>query len=74
MTNERAIEILDRRTTIPGEDATWEEINEAIDIAIDCLKSAAKSFGDGYQQGYPEGYDTGYDDASHLIKASKIER
>jgi hypothetical protein len=37
MTNKRAIEILDRRSTIPGEGVTWEEINEAIDLAIKAL-------------------------------------
>lgn len=38
MTNERAIELLNRRTTIPDEDATDEEINEAIDKAIEALR------------------------------------
>ena len=37
MTREEAINILDRRTTIPGEGFTWEQINEAIDMAISAL-------------------------------------
>lgn len=38
MTREEAINILDRRTTIPGEGFTWEQINEAIDMAISALR------------------------------------
>lgn len=37
MTSEKAIRILDRRTTIPDDDASEEEINEAIDFAIKAL-------------------------------------
>lgn len=37
MTREEAINILDRRTTIPGDGFTWEQINEAIDMAIAAL-------------------------------------
>lgn len=37
MTQEEAINILDRRTTIPGDGFTWEQINEAIDMAIAAL-------------------------------------
>lgn len=37
MTREEAIDILDRRTTIPGDGFTWEQINEAIDMAIAAL-------------------------------------
>ena len=37
MTNKEAIRILDRRTTIPGDDVSWEEIDEAIDLAIRAL-------------------------------------
>lgn len=35
MTREEAINILDRRTTIPGEGFTWEQINEAIEALLD---------------------------------------
>lgn len=38
MTREEAINILDRRTTIPGDGYTWEQINEAIDMAISTLR------------------------------------
>ena len=34
MTREEAINILNRRTTIPGDGFTREQINEAIDMAI----------------------------------------
>ena len=37
MTREEAINILERRTTIPGDGFTWEQINEAIDMAIAAL-------------------------------------
>lgn len=37
MTREEAINILDRRTTIPGEGFTREQINEGIDMAIAAL-------------------------------------
>lgn len=37
MTQQEAINILDRRTTIPGDGFTWEQINEAIDMAIAAL-------------------------------------
>ena len=38
MTREEAIIILDRRTTIPDDNYSWEDINEAIEIAIKALK------------------------------------
>lgn len=38
--NEAAI-ILDRRTTIPGDGYSYEQINEAIDMAISALRMAA---------------------------------
>lgn len=38
MTNEKAIAILERKTTIPGDGYTWEEIEEAIAIAIQALQ------------------------------------
>ena len=34
----KAIEILQRKTTIPGDGYTWEEINEAIELAIESIK------------------------------------
>lgn len=37
MTREKAANILDRRTTIPGDGYAWEQINEAIDMAISAL-------------------------------------
>ena len=42
MTREEAINILERRTTIPGEGFTWEQINEAIDMAISALNSSSR--------------------------------
>ncbi len=38
MTSERAIEILERKTSIPDEGETFEEIEEAFDIAVSALK------------------------------------
>ena len=38
MTREEAINILDRRTTIPGDGWSYEQINEAIDMAIVVLR------------------------------------
>lgn len=37
MDREEAAIILDRRTTIPGDGYTYEQINEAIDMAISAL-------------------------------------
>lgn len=37
MTRERASKILMRRTTIPGDEVSFDEINEAIDMAIEAL-------------------------------------
>lgn len=42
MTREEAIDILDRRTTIPGDGFTWEQINEAIDMAISALRPISR--------------------------------
>lgn len=39
MTRKEAIKILERRTTIPGDGYSFEQINEAIDIAISALRS-----------------------------------
>lgn len=39
MTTKEAIRILDRRTTIPDNDVSWEEINKAIDLAIKALEA-----------------------------------
>lgn len=38
MTNREAIKILERRSTIPDDDISWEEIMEAIDLAIKALE------------------------------------
>lgn len=42
MTREEAIAILDRRTTIPGDGYTYEQINEAIDLAITALRPVSR--------------------------------
>lgn len=42
MTRKEAIEILDRRTTIPGDDYTYEQINEAIDLALSALRPVSR--------------------------------
>ena len=42
MTKERAIEILERRTTIPDAECTWEQTNQAIDTAISALRSVSR--------------------------------
>ncbi len=39
MTNEEAIAILERKTTIPGDGYTWEQIEEAINVAVTALRS-----------------------------------
>lgn len=42
MTREEAINILDRRTTIPGDGWSYEQINEAIDMAIVVLRGPTR--------------------------------
>lgn len=37
MDRQQAVTILERKTTIPGDGYTWEQINEAIDMAIAAL-------------------------------------
>ena len=37
MDRQQAVTILERKTTIPGDGYTWEQINEAIDMAISAL-------------------------------------
>ena len=37
MDRKQAVTILKRKTTIPGDGYTWEQINEAIDMAIAAL-------------------------------------
>lgn len=37
MDRKRVVTILKRKTTIPGDGYTWEQINEAIDMAITAL-------------------------------------
>ena len=39
MKKEEIISILERKTTIPGDGYTWEQINEAFDTAISILSS-----------------------------------
>lgn len=38
MKREEAIAILDRRTTIPGDGYSFDDINDAIDMAIEALR------------------------------------
>ena len=61
MTREEAIDILDRRTTIPGDGFTWEQINEAIDMAISALhpitREQVEKVWRGEWQYHPEDYD-----------------
>lgn len=42
ITSEEAIKILDRRTTIPDDIYSWEDINEAIEMAIKAIKMKDK--------------------------------
>lgn len=42
MTLEEAANILDRRTTIPGDGYTYEQINGAIDLAITALRPVSR--------------------------------
>lgn len=42
MTNKEVIRILERKTTIPGDGYTWEQINEAIELAIVALRAGGK--------------------------------
>lgn len=42
MTREEAIKILERRTTIPDAECTWEQTNQAIDTAISALRSVSR--------------------------------
>lgn len=37
MDRQQAVTILERKTTIPGDGYTWEQINKAIDMAISAL-------------------------------------
>ena len=37
MDRKQAVTILKRKTTLPGDGYTWEQINEAIDMAIAAL-------------------------------------
>lgn len=58
MTYQEAIGIVNRRTTIPDDDCTFEQINEAIDMAIAALEKqipkAPQFSSDGYG---PEGME-----------------
>ena len=42
MTREEAIKILDRRTTIPGDGYSFDDINLAINMAIDALRPVSR--------------------------------
>lgn len=42
MKREEAIAILNRRTTIPGDGYSFDDINEAIDMAINALRSITR--------------------------------
>ena len=42
MTRAEAIEILERRTTIPGDGYTFEQINEALDLALAALRPVSR--------------------------------
>lgn len=42
MTREEAANILDRRTTIPGDGYTYEQINGAIDLALAALRTPTR--------------------------------
>ena len=42
MTLEEAANILDRRTTIPGDGYTYEQINRAIDLAVAALRPVSR--------------------------------
>lgn len=45
MKKEDAIEILERRTTIPGDGYTWDQIMEALNMAIQALEREEPSLG-----------------------------
>lgn len=57
MTKERAIEILERRTTIPDGEYTWEQINQAIDMAISALRPVSREQVDKLWRGEWEWFD-----------------
>lgn len=42
MTRAEAIKILERRTTIPGDGYTFEQINEALDLALAALRGPTR--------------------------------
>lgn len=68
MTNEKAIQILDRRTTIPGDDASEEEINEAINKATKALH-IVELIEKAFERDIRAGMD--YEDWSEML--SKLE-
>ena len=45
---EEAIQILERKTTIPGDGCTWEQIEEAIDAAVTALRSMQETTKPGW--------------------------
>lgn len=76
MTNERAIEILERRTTIPDDDTSWGEIMEAIDLAIEALKmdEDAKQASIPYTYNAPQhDWKCGYSTTKHSWVYNKIK-
>ena len=42
MTRAEAIEMLERRTTIPGDGYTFEQINDALDLALTALRPVSR--------------------------------
>ena len=42
MDRKQAVTILKRKTTIPGDGYTWEQINEAIDMALTALRPVSR--------------------------------
>ena len=62
MTQEEAIEILDRRTTIPGDGYTFEQINEDIDLAIAALRPVSLERGEKVWRGEWQDMREAYND------------
>ena len=56
MTRERAIEILKRKTSIPEEGETFDEISEAFEMAIKALEQIP-DLKEAYNKGYKDGQE-----------------
>ncbi len=78
MTNQEAISILERKTTIPGDGYTWEQIEEAINVAVAALKAnqvgsepltLEQLRGKINEPVYLYIYDTALDSGWHILKA-----